>query len=131
MTAEAILALFRHRGVTLSADGRRLRFRGPKGAVTPNLREELRNRKRELLALLGESASLRCPNAPTGRGATVRAAPCKCGSGMPRERIWVKEFGLMENCRECRKRMVPSVREAAGDPEPQSDVVGAADLWPA
>jgi hypothetical protein len=40
---------------------------------------------------------------------------CKCGSGSPREEIRVREFGYVVCCRECRKRMVQSVRDAAGD----------------
>jgi hypothetical protein len=42
---------------------------------------------------------------------------CKCGSGREREEIAVKEFGHVCCCKECRKRMVRSIREAAGDCE--------------
>ena len=40
---------------------------------------------------------------------------CKCGSGFPREEVRVKEFGYVTCCTQCRKHMVQSVRDAAGD----------------
>jgi hypothetical protein len=40
---------------------------------------------------------------------------CKCGSGLPRQEIHVKEFGYVVCCKECRKEMVKSIRDAAGD----------------
>lgn len=46
------LAELQRRGVTLSEDNGSLRYSAPKGAITPELREQLRTRKEEILALL-------------------------------------------------------------------------------
>jgi hypothetical protein len=52
MTAEALLEQLRARGVDVWADGDRLRYRAPRGALTEELRRGLAERKWELLALL-------------------------------------------------------------------------------
>jgi hypothetical protein len=120
VTAAKIVRALRDRGVTLAADGNQLRFRGPKGAVTPRLLQELRDRKAEVLEFLRGSARRPWRNRRSGR---FTETPCKCGSGLSREQIWVKEFGWMVNCRQCREQMVRSIREAAGDPEPEFGLV--------
>ena len=53
-TAELVDTL-RKRGVELWAEGGRLRFRAPHGALTPELKERLRDAKAEVLALLAEA----------------------------------------------------------------------------
>ena len=52
MTAAALLAELGDRGIELWAEGERLRFRAPAGAMTPELRERIRARRAELLARL-------------------------------------------------------------------------------
>lgn len=52
MSAAALLAEVRSAGVTVSADGDRLRFRGPAEARTPERDAALREHKTALLALL-------------------------------------------------------------------------------
>lgn len=50
--ASELLAELRHQGIILWAEGDRLRFDAPKGALTPAIRDELSTRKAELLAFL-------------------------------------------------------------------------------
>jgi hypothetical protein len=45
---------------------------------------------------------------------------CKCDSGRERQEIAVPEFGYVACCHKCRKGMVRSIREAAGDCEAES-----------
>ncbi len=52
MTARKLLADLRRAGVVLSANGDRLAFDAPAGVVTPQLREWIKARKGELLAVL-------------------------------------------------------------------------------
>ena len=52
MTTSDFLSDLRSLGVRLAADGDQLRISAPKGALTPDLREELARRKAEILALL-------------------------------------------------------------------------------
>jgi hypothetical protein len=56
MTPVAVLAEARSRGLSLAAEGARLLYRGPKGALTAELRDRLEAVKPELLALLGTHA---------------------------------------------------------------------------
>lgn len=63
MTAAALLAELRRRGVELWAEGDRLGYRAPRGALTPELREAVAARKGELLELL--------------RGGPARPAPAQ------------------------------------------------------
>ena len=55
MTPAKLLAALRQRGITLEADGERLRF-SPRSAVTPELLDRLKHHKRELLASLSAGA---------------------------------------------------------------------------
>jgi hypothetical protein len=57
MTAAEVLDLFRERGVTLYAQGGRLRFRGPRGALTASLRQTAADHRDELLKLLQPTAA--------------------------------------------------------------------------
>ena len=52
MTAAAVLAEARGRGITLSSRGDRLAFDAPAGAMTPDFRESIAANKGDLLALL-------------------------------------------------------------------------------
>ncbi len=54
--AEAVLAALKAKGITLTAAGEKLRYSAPRGAVTPELLETLRQYKAELLALLSAPA---------------------------------------------------------------------------
>jgi hypothetical protein len=51
----------------------------------------------------------------------TRMPQMKCGSGLEREAIAVKEFGGVACCPEFGKTMVRSIREAAGDCEAVND----------
>ncbi|QRK08315.1 amino acid adenylation domain-containing protein [Archangium violaceum] len=53
MSPEQFLAELSARGIKLRAEGAQLRISAPKGALTPELRDELARRKAEMLALLG------------------------------------------------------------------------------
>ena len=52
MTAMAILEAASQRGILLEARGGELRYRAPRGSLTPELRETLRQHKAEILAVL-------------------------------------------------------------------------------
>ena len=52
MTAAELLAELRRRGVKLTVNGDRLRYEAPRGALTPELLEAMRQHKPELLRLL-------------------------------------------------------------------------------
>jgi hypothetical protein len=68
LKAAELLAAARARGVDLWPDGNLLRFRGPRGAVTPDLREALQTHKPEVLSLL------------RGRGVRIEQPSCsECG----------------------------------------------------
>ena len=69
MSTNELLARLKALGVRLWTEEVELRVSAPKGALTPELRDELRGRKAELLALLGgegphEAASASIPRAP-------------------------------------------------------------------
>ena len=54
MTAHQALQEARHRGITLTPAGTTLRFRGPKDALSEELKRELVRHKPEIIALLVE-----------------------------------------------------------------------------
>lgn len=64
MTAAALLADLRRRGVELRAEGDRLRWRAPRGAVTPADLARLRAAKAELLRALAQDEELGLDSAP-------------------------------------------------------------------
>ena len=75
--AEALLGELRMRGVVLSAEHGRLRWTAPAGAMTPELTQQVRAHKPELLALLGaEEANI------AWRTEAMRAK--STGRGLPR-----------------------------------------------
>ena len=52
MTAFELLSNLSSKDIEIWADGDRLRYNAPKGALTPDLRKELAAHKSEILALL-------------------------------------------------------------------------------
>jgi natural product biosynthesis luciferase-like monooxygenase protein len=54
----SFLALLRQRNIEVGADGDRLRCSAPPGALTPELRDELQQRKNDILKFLHSAASL-------------------------------------------------------------------------
>src|SRR5262245_22357481 len=79
MSAEAILTEAARRKVTLTPAGDRLRYRGPKAALTPDFLGALKERKAEILAALQPGSP---PPRPTATPATRHKhdAPCRvCG----------------------------------------------------
>lgn len=61
MSLVALLSELKARGVTIASDAGQLRVSAPKGAMTPELQSQLRERKDELLALLQSAASAAAP----------------------------------------------------------------------
>ena len=55
MTAHQALEEARRRGITLTPAGTVLRFRGPQGALSEDLKQALKEHKPEIIAILGES----------------------------------------------------------------------------
>lgn len=71
-TGAALLQDLTARGVVLTAEAGRLRFRGPAGAVTPDLRRQLAAHKAALVALLSaQQTSLFDGAAPSPDGASA------------------------------------------------------------
>ncbi len=52
MNPATLLSDLRRRGVELTAEGDRLRYRAPRGVLSPELLDDLRSHKREILAKL-------------------------------------------------------------------------------
>jgi hypothetical protein len=80
MRAQEVLAEAARRQITLSAAGDRLRYRGPKAALTPDFLGALRQRKAEILAALQPAPPP--PPRPTATPASQHKhdAPCRvCG----------------------------------------------------
>ena len=84
MTTAAFLADLRARNIRVAADGDRLRFTGPKGALTPELQAELARRKAEILLCLRDRG---VAAAPAPRIALVpRTGPLPLSFGQ--QRLW-------------------------------------------
>lgn len=79
--AAALLSELRRRDIQVSAVGEELRCSAPAGALTPELREELRRHKRDVLALLSSAQAVAAqaralvPLQVAGSGTPVFAAP--------------------------------------------------------
>lgn len=79
MSAAALLSELRRRDIELRAEGTELRCSGPAGALTAELREQLRMHKSDLIALLAsaqtfaEQARAIVPLQPRGAGAPIFA----------------------------------------------------------
>lgn len=71
MTAAALLAALRERGVTLTAVGTRLEYDGPAAVLTPEVLDRLRRHKAALRALLSPDA----PEPVPWHGQTLFAWP--------------------------------------------------------
>jgi hypothetical protein len=81
MTLTALLGDLRRRGVELTADGDRLRFRAPVGALTQEERTALSDRKTEVLAILrGETVILIAPSGGLSNPGRQRARGTTPGS---------------------------------------------------
>ncbi|MFH1489356.1 MAG: condensation domain-containing protein, partial [Pseudomonadota bacterium] len=78
-TTDDLLVLLSQSGIKLRAEGMKLRYHGPKGAMTRELQRELALRKEEILELLGEGKTL-----------TIRAVPGDRTSPLSfsQERLW-------------------------------------------
>lgn len=55
MNASALLERIREKKIILSAEGEHLHYRAPKGALTSELRREIRSHKNELLEILQDN----------------------------------------------------------------------------
>ena len=62
----ALLEELRAKRVDLKLDGEQLRLQAPKGVLTPQLQQELRQQKGELLRFLRAARSSRTPTSPLG-----------------------------------------------------------------
>ena len=62
MEATALLLELLRNGAQLWAEGDELRFRAPKGVLTPDLREGLSRHKPEIVGLLGQRAKYVLPS---------------------------------------------------------------------
>jgi hypothetical protein len=95
MTAAALVAVLRSRGVELVAAGDRLRFR-PASKVPPDLLESLRERKAEVLILLSASSEpTSCP--PERRSVKWWAHPWPDESPA----LGRRSVGSFDACAEC------------------------------
>ena len=78
MTATETLAELHQRGVMLEPNGDRLRYSGPKGALTSELREAIAENRTEIIAVLNQATGLIDLPFPAGCGglplAQVQAA---------------------------------------------------------
>jgi len=92
MSAAVLLESLRSRGVILSADGDQIKYRAPRGTMTPDLRQALADRKGELLALLSEQQSGPKPSLLSQNIITVYA------------REWPDSCPLCESSVPCRKQ---------------------------
>ncbi|HEU4325743.1 MAG TPA: condensation domain-containing protein, partial [Roseiflexaceae bacterium] len=84
MTTLELLARLRDLGVKLWAEGDKLRFQAPKGAITPELREALAEHKEAVLAFVREIA--------TPKDAPAPIQPANLGNRAPlsfsQQRLW-------------------------------------------
>jgi hypothetical protein len=69
VTFEILTTTLASRGVALFLEGDALRFRGPKGALTEELKQQIAAQRGEIIDRLRETAA---------RVAESRAAPCRC-----------------------------------------------------
>ncbi|NJL04627.1 MAG: amino acid adenylation domain-containing protein [Chloroflexaceae bacterium] len=101
------LNYLREQGIQLYADGERLRYRAPTGVLTPALREQLGQRKDELLRLLAQ-ANEPFPSIPTDPNTLT--APLSSGQ----RRLW-----LLEQLGSGRAYHVPLLLHLRGQFDPQ------------
>ncbi len=78
MSAWQLLSELDRRGISIWADGGDLRFRAPKGALTPQLRSRLKDGKNEILSLLRQETDTNAPQLPS-----LRPAPEKLHEPFP------------------------------------------------
>ncbi|MGI8925748.1 MAG: hypothetical protein ACR2HN_03765 [Tepidiformaceae bacterium] len=98
VAAAVLLKTLRAQGVAFEVVGSRLRAHDPRGVITPELAEEVRAAKPEIIALLAPpvTASAACLDCGVAIGSRyVRCVPCARG--------WVAQRpDLLEPCPECR-----------------------------
>jgi hypothetical protein len=80
-SAVDLLDQCRQRGITLYCDGAELRFRGPTGAMTPELRQALAGRRADVQSLL-RRASERAPAPAPRQRFAPSYLPCVCPSAV-------------------------------------------------
>ena len=71
MSLQELLQELTRRGVHLAAEGERLIYRGPSGALTDDLRQEIINHKAELLPMLRRAATRQCDGQSNLAGMTL------------------------------------------------------------
>jgi hypothetical protein len=83
-TPTDLLDRCRRRGITLYLDGAALRYRGPRGALTPELRQVVAEHRADLIALLGKSS--KSPGQQPVAAPVTRSQrtylPCCCPAGI-------------------------------------------------
>ncbi len=72
MTAAAVLEELGRRKIDLTSEGDRLRWRGPKGAFTPDLKSEITKLKPEILTLLNTTEANSCGAGCPSSGNAIR-----------------------------------------------------------
>ena len=87
MSLVSLLGDLKARGIALSSDGGQLRVSAPKGAMTPELQSQLRERKDELLAMLQSAATAATPLAPIPAHDPHQPAPLSTAQ----HRLWFME----------------------------------------
>lgn len=128
--ALALLADLRARGVRLEPDGADLIVRAPRGVLTPQLREALRQRKADLLAAL-TAAEEREPVAPPREATSPRSpgVPCPACGAMPGELAAVRARRELNaswdtwaaHARTCRAGCIPHRTERCPEGERLTD----------
>src|SRR5262245_9257173 len=84
MTLVELLSTLRARDINVWADGERLSYDAPSGALTPEIREELIKHKVNLLIFLKENIGMRMTRAPIRRVSREAKLPLS----MNQKRLW-------------------------------------------
>jgi hypothetical protein len=106
MTPSGLLVRLRARGVDLWREGETIRYRGPEGAVTPELRDALAQHKADLIDLVIAGAPNRSGENAPGRQRYVRSsalAAADAGSTCwwcRGTQFWESRFGVIV-CASC------------------------------
>ena len=99
MTAAELLAHLKSLEIRVWLEGDQLRISTPKGVMSPELREELVQRKAELVALLQRVANEGADTRSIQRSARAGDAPYVFPLSSAQERMWFLEQ-LESRCRE-------------------------------
>jgi hypothetical protein len=115
MTVEEVWAAIAQRGIELSTEGNRLRYRARKGTLTAELRQALLEYKAALLVALQESEEERreimaADDVPAAIAPVRRDGPLIVGDMCPRcyeqgyiSHLYVRRKGVL-GCRKCLRR---------------------------